>query len=332
MLVTGCTGGTEEPENPADGPPDQVTYLTGFFTFGREAPAYVALEKGYFAEENIEVDIQPGEGTINNVTNTVEGRAQFSSVDFTGALLAYGGELVPRGFTVVAAIQQQTVFSIIALEKSGIRTPKDLEGKTIGDAPGSFGPLLWPVYADLAGIDASTVEVDNSFEPQLLPTLLAEGQVDAIGQFLLGQPTIEAAAGGEPAVVLPFSDVLSNLYGVSLVTSTETAQQNPELVRRFNRALMRGLADAVANPQEAGEIMLKHVPETTDPEVAAAEMTLMQPYVQPLDPAAPLGSMDEQRVAQSIAILEGAGVIPEGMTPQDVVTFDLLPGSEGADG
>jgi NitT/TauT family transport system substrate-binding protein len=327
MLVSGCTGETDEPENPDIGPPDAVTYFTGFGLFGREAPVHIAIEKGYFEEENIEVTVEPGGGTIVNTNAVVEGTADFALVDLTGALLAYGQEAVPVGSTVVAAVQQQTVFSILALESSGIRTPKDLEGKHIGDAQGSFGPLLWPVYADLAGIDASTVDMDASFQPPQLFGLLAEGQVDAIGQFLVGAATLEAIAG-EPAVVLPFSDVLRDLYGVGVVTSIETASQDPDLVRRFNRALFRGLEDAVTNPEEAGQIHAQYVPEQ-NPEAAAGELRLMAPYVRPLDPAAPLGSLDEQRVAQSIAILEGAGAIPAGILPTDIFSFDLAPGSEG---
>jgi NitT/TauT family transport system substrate-binding protein len=329
LVVSGCASDNGDTDGTSEEgfEPAQVTYLTGFGTFGREAYAYVALEKGYFEEEGIEVNIQPGGGTIPNITQTVEGDVEFALADFTGVLLAYGNEQVPLDFTVVAAVLQQTVFSIIALEESGIRTPRDLEGKTVADAPGSFGPLLFPAYADLAGIDAELVDIDNSYPPPQLPALLGEGTVDAIGQFLLGKPTIEAAAGGREAVVLPFSDVLRDLYGISLVTSNRIAEEDPELVQRFVRALMRGLEDAIADPEEAGRILEMHEP-TMDGAVAAQEVVLMGPYVQPPDPLAPLGTLDENRVAQSIAILEGAGAIPAGMVPSDVITFSLVPGHE----
>lgn len=330
LVVSGCASENGEAAGTGEEEfgPVQVTYLTGFGTFGREAYAYVALEKGYFEEEGIEVDIQPGGGTIPNITQAVDGDVEFALADFTGVLLAYGNEQVPLDFTVVAAVLQQTVFSIIALEESGIRTPRDLEGKTIGDAPGSFGPLLFPAYADLAGIDAELVDVDNTIPPPQLPVMLGEGNVDAIGQFLLGKPTIEAAAGGREAVVLPFSDVLRDLYGISLVTSNRIAEEEPELVERFVRALMRGLEDSIADPEEAGRILEMHEP-AMDGSVAAQEVVLMGPYVEPPDPLAPLGTIDENRVAQSIAILEGAGAIPAGMVPDDVITFPLVPGHDG---
>jgi NitT/TauT family transport system substrate-binding protein len=330
LAASGCSTGNGDAGGNGEEvrEPDRVTFLTGFGTFGREAYAYVALEKGYFAEEGIEVDIQPGGGTIPNITQTVEGDVDFALADFTGVLLAYANQEVPLDFTVVAGVLQQTVFSIIALAESGITTPRDLEGKTIADAPGSFGPLLFPAYADLAGIDVDLVEIDNSHAPPQLPALLAGGTVDGIGQFLLGKPTIEAAAEGREAVVLPFSDVLRDLYGISLITKSSLAEENPDLVQRFTRALLRGLEDAVADPEEAGRILELHEP-AMDGAVAAQEVVLMVPYVQPPDPLAPFGTIDEDRVAQSIAILEGAGAIPPGMVPQDVVTFSLVPGHSG---
>jgi NitT/TauT family transport system substrate-binding protein len=325
LLASACAsnGGSEGDGNGDLVEPARVTYLTGFGTFGREAYAYVALDKGYFTEESIEVDIQPGGGTIPNITQTVEGVADFALADFTGVLLAYGGDLVPRDFRVVAAVQQQTVFSIIALEGSGITSPRDLEGKLIGDGPGSFGPLLFPAYANLAGIDADLVTIDNNIQPQNLPASLASGAVDAIGQFLLGKPTIEAASG-RTAIVLPFSDYLRDLYGISLVTATETAENDPELVQRFTRALLRGLQYSIENPEETGEILVRYREEQRA-EVAAAETELLAAYVRPLAPGDAFGSLDEQRVAQSIAVLEGAGAIPAGIIPADLVRFDLAP-------
>lgn len=324
LVATACSNGDSgDGEMSADGEPDQVTYLTGFANFGREAYVYVALEKGYFEEVGIDVDIQPGGGTIPNIEQAVAGQADFVLGDFTGATLMYGNGQ-SQDFTVVSAIQQQTVFAIIALEGSGITSPQDLEGKKIGDAQGSFGSLLFPTYASIVGIDAEQVDYDDSFPPPQLPSLLATGGVDAIGQFVVGKPTIEAAADGTPAVVLPLSDVLADLYGISLVVSKEFAAQNPDLVQRFNTALMRGLEDAITNPQEAGEIMASYVPEMSA-ELVTAELELMGPYVQPPDAGAPLGTLDPQRVARSIAILEAAGAIPAGLTPEEIVSFDLVP-------
>lgn len=325
LMAAGCGGSDNGEDEQADsGGIDKVTYLTGFGTFGREAYVYLAQEKGYFEEAGIEVDIKPGAGTGENLKQIASGQAHFSPVDFTGALLQFGGG-VAKDFTAVAAIHQRTLTAIITLEGTGITAPKDLENKTVADAPGSVVTMLFPTYARLAGVDAKTVKFVTAPPPQL-PSTLASGNVDAIGQFVVGKPTIEAAAKTKKAVVLPYSEYLTDLYGNALVTQSKLAKDDPDLVKRFTNALLKGLQDAVDNPKEAGDILVKKQP-TANAAVAAAELELMASYVRSSGAGAPVGAFDSQRVARSIAILQGAGAIPPGMTPDQVVTFDVVEAS-----
>jgi NitT/TauT family transport system substrate-binding protein len=148
--------------------------------------------------------------------------------------------------------------------------------------------------------------------------------VDAIGQFVVGKPTIEGIAKGKTAVVLPYSDYLPDLYGNALITSGQYAKDQPEKVRKFAAALLKGLEAAIDDPDEAAALLKQHVP-TTDPRSAAAELTLMRPYVRAS--GVPVGSLDKQRVARSIAILRDSGQIQAGLTPEQVVSFALAPGA-----
>ena len=297
--------------------------MTGFGAFGREAFAWVALDKGFFEEEGIEATIEPGRGAGDNVALVTSGQAQFAQADFTGATLLWG-QGVSQDFTAFAAIHQRTLTGIITLAGNDIQVPTDLEGKIVGDiVPGSVNYTLFPTYAELAGINAEEVTWQNA-PPQDLPGLLAQDKVDAIGQFMVGQPLIENAAQGREVITLPYSDYLTDLYGGVLITSKELADEDPDLVQRFSRALLRGLEYSVENPEETGEILVKYQ-EEQNAEVAAREVELLAAYVRPLSPNEPYGVLDGQRVAQSIAALEAAGAIPAGITPEDLVRFDLAP-------
>jgi NitT/TauT family transport system substrate-binding protein len=323
VAATGC--GSDDDGNDRQGSAatkDKVTYLTSFGTFGRDAYAYVAKEKGFFEEAGIDVEIKPGAGTGENLKQIASGQAQFTPVDFTGALLQFGGGKA-RDFTAVAAIQQRTMVAVMALDGKGITTPKDLEGKTIADAPGSVIKMLFPTYARLAGVNDTTVKWVTA-PPPTLPGTLASGGVDAIGQFVVGKPTIEAAAQGKKAVVLPYSDHLTDLYGNALVTGSRLAKEDPDLVKRFTTALLKGLQYSIENPKETGDILVKNQP-TQKAAPAAAEVELMASFVKSDSAGAPVGAFDSQRVARSIAILQGAGSIPAGVTPDQVVNFDLVP-------
>ena len=124
--------------------------------------------------------------------------------------------------------------------------------------------------------------------------------------------------------MLPYGDLVPDLYGNALVTSKETAEQKPELVRRFSAALLKGLTYAVEHPDELGQVLKKYQP-TQDAAVASAEVTLMAPYVRPAGFSGPVGELTEGRVEKVIATLREAGAIPDGVRAADVATAGLAP-------
>src|SRR3954469_16816157 len=92
-LVSGCSSGSEKSDDAKSagaGTLEKVTYLTSFGNFGRDAYAWVAKEKGFFADAGFEVDIKPGGGTGDNITKVEAGAAMFTPLDLTGVLLARG--------------------------------------------------------------------------------------------------------------------------------------------------------------------------------------------------------------------------------------------------
>jgi NitT/TauT family transport system substrate-binding protein len=316
LLLSGC--GDDERSGGGTPSGDKVTYLTAFGAVGRDAFAWVALEKGYFKDAGIDVTIQLGAATGENLKVLAAGQAQFAGLDMTGAwILAGKGQY--SDVRAIAAIHQQTLVSIIALADSGITKPTDVEGRKLGAATGSVNQLLFPAYAKLAGVDQAKVQWVNAAPPQL-PALLAGGQVDALSTFLIGAKGLEKAAGGKPTVVLPYSTYLPELFGNGIVAPLAITRDHPDLAKRFRDAALRGLQYTLDHPQEAAEIMKKAQPAAN---VAAAvgEITLMKPYVKTS------GVIDRQRVAGAIATLEKNGLIPPGLTPDSVVDFALAPAS-----
>jgi NitT/TauT family transport system substrate-binding protein len=320
LTLTAAVGCTDSPGDESGG--EKVKYLTSFNAFGREAYAFVALEKGYFREAGFDVDISLGTGTVDVLKLIAGGQADFGVGDFTATLLTMGKEKLP--VTAVGMIHQRTLAAIVALEGSGISTAKDLAGKKIGDQPGSTNQLMFPLFAEKAGFDAKTVTFVAA-KPPALPQLLVAGKVDGIGQFVVGEPLIEKASKGRPAVVLPYGEMLPGLYGNALVTTRDKAGKDPEKVKKFTAALLKGLEYAIENPREAAQILKKHQP-TQDPGVAQAELELMAKYVKPDDFVGQVGAVDPARVDEIIGILTNAKAIPAGsVTQQDAIALDVIP-------
>ncbi|MFY1680434.1 ABC transporter substrate-binding protein [Micromonospora sp.] len=322
-LVSACSGGSDSADaKTGDGSSlEKVTYLTSFGNFGRDSYAWVAKDKGFFKEAGFDVEIKPGQGTGAVIQTIVGGQADFGPIDLTGGLLQVGNGQA-KDFVAVAAIQQRTMAAIVSVEGKNIATPKDLEGKKLADTPGSVVRNLFPTYARMAGVDYTKVTWVNDQAQNLMGTL-ASGQVDGIGQFVVGQPTVEAVTKKKP-VVLPYSNVMQDLYGNALITSSKMAKENPEKVKKFTAALLKGLEYALANPQEAADILKKNV-AATNPAAAAAELQLMAGYVRSSNSGTAIGTLDSDRVAKSIAILQGAGALKSNITPDQIINFDLVP-------
>ncbi|MEI8406146.1 MULTISPECIES: ABC transporter substrate-binding protein [unclassified Kribbella] len=320
-LVSACNNSGNEGQGQDSGL-QKVSYLTSFNTFGREAYAYVALEKGYFKDAGFDVTINPGSGTVDVMKLVAGGQADYGIGDFTATVITLGKQKLP--ITTVGMIHQRSMAAIVALEGGKISKPQDLVGKRIGDQPGSTNTVMFPVYAKAVGIDPESVTFVPS-PPPALPQLLASGKVDGIGQFVVGVPLVEKAAK-KKAIVLPYRDKLPDLYGNAIITRSDLAKEHPDQVKKFTSALLKGLQDTYDDPAGAAAILKKYVPQT-DLEVATDELKRMQEYIKPDDFKGELGAVDPTRVQKIISILDAAGAIePKGsVKPEDVVTVDLAP-------
>lgn len=317
VVVSGCSGSGPSAETKSDKPADKVTYLTGFGTGGHDAFAWVAKEKGFFTEAGLDVTIELG-APATNLQGLLSGKAQFTYSDVTQIMIQAGNGQF-KDVRAISSVHQNTLVAIFAPEGSGITSPKDLENKKVGAATGSITQTLLPAYAKLAGFDDKKLQIVNS-APQGLVGLLAGKQVDVLSTFIITKNTVETVTKTK-MVTMPFSDYLSDLLGTSLTTTAKLANENPEMVKRFREAALKGLKYTIEHPEEAADIMKKNNPAVNVPGTIA-EIKLMTPYVTSA-PGGAIGAIDEQRAARSIAILQGAGLIPPGLTPDAVIDFDI---------
>ncbi|MBQ1028732.1 ABC transporter substrate-binding protein [Glycomyces sp. NPDC047369] len=317
--VTGCSGSDDAGGDPTGEETDRVAYITAFGAVGRDAFAWVAKGKGYFAEAGIEVDIKEGAGNQQNLTALKSGQVQFGALDFTGAVIQAGkGEFTD--WRAIAAVHQQTLISVMTTADTNITTPKDLQGKTMATGAGSVTELLFPAYARLAGFDPKTVKIEG-VQATALNGLMASRKVDALGTFLLSRNALQAASKKE-VVVLPYSDYLRDLFGNAIITTPSLIEKDPDLVQRFTDAVLKGLQYSIEHPDEAAAILNKVKP-TYAVAAGKGEIEAMSPHVRPAS-GAPIGFMDEKQVAQTITVLQGADLIPPGLTPEEIVDLRFV--------
>src|SRR6202046_2214134 len=177
----------------------EVNFITDFGYNGRHSYFYVALDKGYYKSEGLNVTILRGQGSIDAIKKVASGAATIGFAD-AGAL-ARSNDAIP--VKLLGIVYAKPPHAIFALADGSIKTPKDLEGKTVADSAFSAIPLIFNVYAQAVGIDAKKVKWVSA-ESSSLPSLLATGRVDAIGQFTVGEPLIEQAVKPRKVVRLPY--------------------------------------------------------------------------------------------------------------------------------
>jgi NitT/TauT family transport system substrate-binding protein len=312
---------------PRTNPIDKVKYRTGFATFGREGDVVVAKEKGFFRDAGLDVEILVGTALPQDTTDMIQGKYDFVTNE-TSQFMIQKTQGTAKGAHVISAVHQRTVIALMSLqEETSITSAQDLRGKTVGyGAP--TPQALFPTYAKLAGFDPGDMtKTWKLFPAQALPAQLAARNVQAIGQFIPGLPAVRAAAqamklSGE-INVWPYSDHLRDLYGVVNTTTDKNLEERPDLVKRFNEALLKGLQYGVEHPDEAGQLINKTWPQTPAA-VAQAELTAMKPYV--ITNGVPVGALDKDRVEQAIALMISVGMIKQGaLTPTDFADFSVAP-------
>ena len=148
---------------------------------GPAAPFFVAIDKGYYKAEGLNVTIDPGTGSVEGINRVASGAYEIGFADIN-SLVKYRDN--PRNLPVKAVmmVYDTPAFSIVSLKKNGIAKPKDLEGKVLG-APAADGAYAqWPIFVQANKIDAAKVKIENIGFPVREP-MLAQGKVDAITGF-----------------------------------------------------------------------------------------------------------------------------------------------------
>jgi NitT/TauT family transport system substrate-binding protein len=291
---------------------DNVTLITDFGYNGRHAYFFVAIEKGYYKQADLEVKVVRGQGSVDAIRQVGANNAIVGFADAGSLVLARGNDQIP--VKLVAIVYAKPPQAIFCREDSGIRQPKDLEGTSIANPAGGATVDMFPVYARTAGFDASKVKwiVAGS---DALPGLLAGNRVPCVGQFTVGEPLLRMQAAPAKLVRLAFADAGVSFYGNGIIATDATIATKPDVLRRFAAATIRGMQDAFANPEEAGRIINKYHP-TIDVAVAKGETEAVAELAQVK--GRKLGLIDPTRVEETIAVVNGVFKLKAPVTVNDV--------------
>jgi NitT/TauT family transport system substrate-binding protein len=310
LTLTACAGGGSSSST------RKIKLPMGYIPNIQYAPFYVAVEKGYFAKEGIEIEFDYAFET-DGVSLVGAGELPFAVASGEQVLLARAQELP---VVYVFAWYQQFPISIISAPDLNIKEPADLRGQAIG-LPGLFGANYIGLEAVLfsAGLTADDVKLDA----------VGFNQVDV---FVSGQKkVIVGYAGNEPIILrsqkfevneLRVADYV-HLIANGLITNETTVKNDPELVRKMTRALAQGIADTIAKPEEAYEVSKKYVENlaTQDKDV---QMQILNTSIE-FWKAEKIGASDPQAWSNMNDLLVKMKLIPAPLDINKAFTNELIP-------
>jgi NitT/TauT family transport system substrate-binding protein len=296
---------------------------------GPAAPFFVAIDKGYYKAEGLNVSIDPGAGSVEGINRVASGAYEIGFADIN-SLVKYRDN--PRNLPVKAVmmVYDTPAFSIVSLKKNGIAKPKDLEGKVLG-APAADGAYAqWPIFVQANKIDASKVKIENIGFPGREP-MLAQGKVDAIAGFWFSSYMNLKANGvkDDDIVVLLMKDHGVDLYGNVIIANPDLMRFSPKAVAGFVKATIRGIQDTIKNPDAAiDSLMKRNAIAKREVELERLKLSLAKNYVTPDVQKNGLGAVDMKRLERSIDQIGLTFQYSNKPKAADIFTAQYLPPRE----
>jgi NitT/TauT family transport system substrate-binding protein len=268
---------------------------------------FLAVERGYYVAEGLDLDVKPGKGSGATVQVVATNTDLFGFADAgvmaiavsKGAPLIMVANTTPRGPNGAITIGTK------------LTSPKELEGKSIGLVPGESSHAALSALMARHQIPPSAYRIVNVEAASKVPALLTR-KVDVIPGFRFGD-YLRAYAQNKEAKITLFSDWGLNVLGNGYFVTTATLEQKPELVRAFLRATMRGWKDAIADPKAGVAALMKAYPETNREFAELGLPMVIEHMSSDATRGKPLGYMAEEDWRATLDVMKGAGL--EGNDP-----------------
>jgi NitT/TauT family transport system substrate-binding protein len=304
-------------------PLDKVTFQFAWIPYGKYAGFYMAQGLGYYEQAGLDVTFIRGYGLQDGVNKLVAGVADLGEVNQMGSV---GARSRGAPLREVLMFHDKAMEVFYSLEKSSIRKPKDLEGKSIGGPKGAGARELFPAFAALNGVDPSKVTFVD-MPPDAMVAALVSGRVHATSNFITERPNYQRAAGqvGQKITGLVYSEWGLDLHANSIVTTDKMIQERPDVIRRFLQATVRGWLAGIERPDEAARMFVKNFPESNLELVREHWQIAVDHMLTPPAAEQGLGWIDPAKKKRTIDVYTRYIPLPREVGLDEVMTNEFNP-------
>jgi NitT/TauT family transport system substrate-binding protein len=234
---------------------EKVTYSLGWVMYGRDLGWLVARDKGYYKAEGLNVNIVRGFGGADTAKKLGAGAYEIAGVVCASVIF---GRAAGVKLKIIGMQHDRVPFVIRTVEGRGIKHPKDIEGRTFGTPAGDATWVNMPAFSQINGIDLKSVKVINTTPSARAPALLA-GAFDAATGFITEYPFLSRLAAKQGLKIrdLALADYGLDVYAFGPATTEKMIKEREDVVRKFMRATIKGFREAIQNPKEGLEFLIK---------------------------------------------------------------------------
>ena len=227
---------------------------------GPSAPFFNAIDKGYFKDAGLDVEISPGKGSLDAIPKVATGSFPLGFADIN-SLIKFLDQNPGAPVTAIMMIYDKPPFAVIGRKSLGIKSPADLTGSVLGAPPPDGAWAQFPSFAKANGLDMNKIKVEPVGFPTREP-MLAEGKVSSVTGYSFSSflNLVRLGVPEDDITTILMADHGLKLYGNAIIVNTDFASSNAKVVKSFLGAVGKGWKDAVSNPSSAIEALVKRNP------------------------------------------------------------------------
>ena len=227
---------------------------------GPSAPFFNAIDKGYFKDAGLNVEISPGKGSLDAIPKVATGSFPLGFADIN-SLIKFLDQNPGAPVTAIMMIYDKPPFAVIGRKSLGIKSPADLPGSVLGAPPPDGAWAQFPSFAKANGLDMNKIKVEPVGFPTREP-MLAEGKVSSVTGYSFSSflNLVRLGVPEDDITTILMADHGLKLYGNAIIVNTDFASSNAKVVKSFLGAVGKGWKDAVLNPSSAIDALVKRNP------------------------------------------------------------------------
>ncbi|GAA4217677.1 NitT/TauT family transport system substrate-binding protein [Sagittula marina] len=268
---------------------------------GPAAPYFTAIDKGFFADKDLTVEITAGQGSLDAIPKVATGAFPVGFADIN-SLIKFLDQNPDAPVIAVMMVYDKPPFAIVGRKSLGVEMPKDLEGKVLGAPPPDGAWAQFPIFAAENDLDMDAITVEPVGFPTREP-MLAEGKVASITGFSFSSflNLVRLGVPEDDISTILMADHGVDLYGNAIIVNTNFADENPEAVTGFLEAIAMGWKDAIADPEAATASLVERNPAAdAELEQRRLQLAIDANVVTDWTQANGMGRIDDDRFANAL--------------------------------